>query len=138
MNKIIFLGRISRDIEMRYTQDNRAITKFGIAVPRKFKRDGEPEADFFNCTAFGKTGENIEKYFSKGNKILIEGEIRTDNYTNRDGQKVYSVNVIVQSFEFCESASARQNNNSGVNNSFSQSDGFVNIPDNMEDDLPFN
>lgn len=134
MNKVIFMGRISKDIELRYSADNKAFAKFGLAVNRKYTRDGEQTADFFNCTAFGKTAETIEKYFVKGQRILIEGEIRTDNYTNKEGHKVYSVNVMVERFEFCERSN---NTNNSINNNFSNSDGFVNIPENMED-LPFN
>ena len=90
MNKIILMGRLTRDPEVRYGgASNTAIAKFSIAVDRRFKRDGEPTADFFNVTAFGKQGEFVEKYLHKGTKIVLDGEIRNDNYTNKEGQKVY-------------------------------------------------
>lgn len=100
MNKVIFMGRLTKDPEVRYAQDGKAIAKFSLAVDRFGKND---EADFFNCTAFGKQGEFVEKYLKKGTKILLSGRIQNDSYTNRDGQKVNTTQVIVSEIEFAES-----------------------------------
>ena len=137
MNKVIMMGRLTRDPEIRYSQGANAlaVAKYSLAVDRKFKRDGEPDADFFNCTVFGKGAEFAEKYLKKGTKIVITGRLQQDNYTNKNGEKVYSVQVIIEEQEFAESKNASQNNtgytpaNSG--------DGFMNILDSMEDELPF-
>ena len=94
MNKIILMGRLTRDPEMR-SAGSTTVCRYTLAVDRRFRREGEPEADFFNCTAFGKSAEFAEKYFRQGTKILISGRIQSDNYTNKDGQKVYSWQVIV-------------------------------------------
>jgi single-strand DNA-binding protein len=111
-----------------------AISKFSIAVDRKFKRQGEVETDFFNCVAFGKQGEFVEKYLSKGNKILLTGRIENNNYTNREGQKVYSVQVSVEEVEFAES---KQQNSGNSNIPKQDADGFMNIPQGLEEELPF-
>lgn len=100
MNKVIFMGRLTKDPEVRYAQDGKAIAKFSLAVDRFGKND---EADFFYCTAFGKQGEFVEKYLKKGTKILLSGRIQNDSYTNRDGQKVNTTQVIVNEIEFAES-----------------------------------
>ena len=98
MNKVILMGRLTRDPEVRYSQGATAtaIARFSIAVDRRFKRDGEPDADFINCVAFGRTGEFIERYGHKGTKFVVEGRIQTGSYTNRDGQKVYTTEVVVE------------------------------------------
>lgn len=140
MNKIILMGRLTKDPEVRYSQGNNPMTiaRYTLAVDRKFKRDGEPNADFINCIAFGKNGEFAEKYLHKGIKILVEGRWQSDSYTNRDGQKVYTNDCVVESCEFAESKNASQQNEQDnrpqPNNS---DDGFMQIPDNTED-LPFN
>ena len=136
MNKIILMGRLTKDPEVRYSQGNNpmAIARYTLAVDRKFKRDGEPNADFINCIAFGKNGEFAEKYLHKGIKIAVEGRIQTGSYTNKDGQKVYTTDVVVESHEFCEGKNANQSERPQPSNS---DDGFMQIPDNMED-LPFN
>ena len=104
MNKVIMMGRLTRDPEVRYGgASNTAIAKFSLAVDRRRKVDGQPTADFFNCTAFGKTGEFVEKYIKKGTKILLEGEIQNDNYTNKEGQRVYTTDVVAEDQEFAES-----------------------------------
>ena len=105
MNQIILLGRLTRDPEVRYTQgdNSMAIAKFSLAVNRRFKKENEPEADFFNCTAFGKQAEFVEKYLKQGTKILLSGRIQNDNYTNKEGQKVYSIQIMVEEIEFAES-----------------------------------
>lgn len=136
MNKIILMGRLTKDPEVRYSQGNNpmAIARYTLAVERKFKRDGEPNADFINCIAFGKNGEFAEKYLHKGIKILVEGRWQSGSYTNRDGQKVYTNDCVVESCEFAESKNASQSERQQPSNS---DDGFMQIPDNMED-LPFN
>ena len=110
MNKIILMGRLTKDHEVRYSQGEKpmAIARYTLAVERKFKRDGEPNADFINCIAFGKNGEFAEKYLHKGIKILVEGRIQTGSYTNKDGVKVYTTDVVVEICEFAESKNASQ------------------------------
>ena len=164
MNKVILMGRLTRDPEVRYAQNGNqmAIARFSIAVDRRFKREGEPDADFFNCTAFGKQAEFVERYLHKGTKILTSGRIQNDNYTNKDGQMVYSVRIMVDEIEFAESKNAAGgadggfgggnagfggNNFGGGNfggNSYNRpapsgaGDGFMNIPDGIDEELPFN
>ena len=137
------MGRLTRDPEVRYGQNEMAIARFSIAVDRRFKREGQPEADFFNCTAFGKTGQFAEKYLHKGTKVVIDGEMQNNNYTNKDGQTVYGMQVVVNSVEFAESKNAAANNGGGFVPSETPApsgdagDGFMNIPDGIEDELPF-
>lgn len=136
MNKVILMGRTTKDAEVRYAQgSNTAVAKFSLAVDRKFKKDGEPTADFINCTAFGKTAEVIEKYVRKGTKIAIVGRIQTGSYTNKDGQKVYTTDVMVEELEFCESKNSQSNSQPAPKPS---PDGFMSIPDGVDDELPFN
>lgn len=132
MNKVILIGRLTKDVETRYSQGNEptAISRYTLAVDRKFKREGEPEADFINCVAFGKAGEFAEKYFRKGMKVAVSGRIKNDSYTNKDGQKVYTTDIVIEEQEFCESKKDAPKPSSG--------DDFMNIPDGLEDDLPFN
>lgn len=140
MNKVILMGRLTRDPEVRYTQGDNAmaIARYSLAVDRRFKRDGEPDADFINCVAFGKAGEFAEKYLKKGTKIAVVGRIQTGSYTNKDGQKVYTTDVVVEEQEFAES----KNSGSSDNNQSAPANkdmGFMNIPDGIEDsELPFN
>lgn len=147
MNKIIEIGRLTRDPEVKYSQgaNPTAIAKFALAVDRKIKKEGEPTADFINHVAFGKTAEFIEKYFKQGSKIAVVGRIQTGNYTNKDGQKVYTTDVIVEEAEFAESKASggdggntsRQTTRPAPSNA--SNDGFMNIPDGVEDEgLPFN
>jgi len=153
MNKAILMGRLTRDPEVRYSQgaSQTAVARFSIAVDRRFKREGEPDADFFNCTAFGKQAEFIERYLRKGIKVVLSGRIQNDNYTNKDGQMVYSVRVIVEEIEFAESKNASAGNSGGYNNGSGYGgesynapapsgagDGFMNIPDGIDEELPFN
>lgn len=146
MNKVVMMGRLTRDPEMRYGQaNNTAVASFSIAVDRRFKRDGQPTADFFNCTAFGKTGEFVEKYLKKGTKIVIDGELQNDNYTNKEGQTVYGMRIIVNQVEFAESKNAQSNaapsddfGGGAPAPSGDAGDGFMTIPDGIEDELPFN
>jgi single-strand DNA-binding protein len=110
MNKVIMMGRLTRDPEVRYGgANNTAVAHFSLAVDRRYKRDGQPEADFFNCTAFAKTAEFVEKYLHKGTKVVLDGELQNNNYTDKNGNKQYAVQIVVNSLEFAESkASAGQ------------------------------
>ena len=141
MNKVILMGRIVRDADVRYSNGangSTAVAKYTLAVDRKFKQDGQPTADFINCVAFGKLGEFAEKYLHKGVKIAVVGRIQTGSYTNKDGQKVYTTDVVVEEQEFCESKSNQQSQNNDRPQP-SNGDGFMNIPDNLGDEgLPFN
>ena len=140
MNKSYQIGRMTADPEVRYSQgtNSMAIAKFTIAVDRRFKREGEPEADFFKWTAFGKQAEFVEKYFSKGMKVVLIGREQNDNYVGKDGQKVYSTVHIVEEIEFAESKSASGGGNSSASaNAAAPGDGFMNIPTGLDDELPF-
>lgn len=139
MNKVILMGRLVRDPEVRYSQGENAmaVARYTLAVDRKFKRDGEPNADFINCIAFGKNGEFAEKYLHKGIKILVEGRWQSGSYTNRDGQKVYTNDCVVESCEFAESKNASQSERPQPAPQ-TDSDGFMNIPDGIDEELPFN
>lgn len=140
MNKVILMGRLTRDPEVRYTQGDNAmaIARYSLAVDRRFKRDGEPDADFINCVAFGKSGEFAEKYLKKGTKIAIVGRIQTGSYTNKDGQKVYTTDVVVEEQEFAESKGNGSTEGNQTVKSPTSSDGFMNIPDGIDEELPFN
>lgn len=127
MNKLILIGHLTKDPEIR-TSGNVTIAKFSLAVDRRFKRDGEPEADFFNCTAFNKTAEFIEKYCSKGMKMALEGRIQNDNY-EKDGVKHYGVTVIVENIEFAESKKGGTSEKKAA-----ETEEFVNV---SSDELPF-
>ena len=144
MNRLIMMGRLVADPEVRYGAANgSAVATFRIAVDRRFKREGDPDADFFRITSFGRQAEFAEKYLRKGTKILLEGEIRNNNYTGKDGNMVYSDQIIANSIEFAESKNAQSNNGFGgdmgtpVPNT-NAGDGFMNIPDGIEEELPFN
>lgn len=134
MNKVILIGRLVRDPEVRWSQGETAfaVARYSLAVDRKFKREGEADADFINCVAFGKQGEFAEKYLRKGMKISVVGSIKTGSYTNNDGVKVCTTDVVVEEHEFCESK------NSNAAEQKPSSDGFMDIPDSLEDELPFN
>lgn len=141
MNKVILMGRLTRDPEVRYSQGDSQMTiaRFSLAVDRRFKKQGDTvTADFFNCTAFGKQGEFVEKYLKQGIKILLTGHIQNDNYTNKEGQKVYAIQIIVEELEFAESKSSQgSNDNSQPNQGEADADGFMNIPDSIDSTLPF-
>lgn len=144
MNKVILMGRLVRDPDVRYSQSangSMAVARYTLAVDRKFKRENEPSADFINCIAFGKLGENAEKYFNQGTKLVVTGRIQTGSYTNKDGVKVYTTDVVVEEQEFAESKSSHSQSQSNgiIPNNNTDSNGFMNIPDNVEDEgLPFN
>lgn len=142
MNKAILIGRMVRDAEIRWNQgeNQTCIARFTLAVNRKYARQGDKDADFISCIAFGKTAEFLEKYGHKGIKFVVEGRIQTGSYTNREGQKVYTTDVVVESIEFGESKSAAVSNNTNNDNMQQQTDenGFMLIPEGLEEELPFN
>lgn len=135
MNKIIMIGRLTRDLDLRYLADNRVLTKGSIAVDRKHKKEGESETDFFNITAFGKTADIMSKYLHKGSKIAIEGELRNNNYTDKDGHKVYSNEIIVNSFDFAEGKSSSTSDNNTAQPA--PDNDFMGIPEDIEEEIPF-
>lgn len=139
MNKFIVIGRISSDPEVRYTQDHKPVVRFNIAVNRTYKRDGEPDADFFGCFVTGRTAERFEKLnIPKGTKLMLEGEVRNNNYTGKDGVKRYENQVMVYQFEFCESKGHNASLPSEPPRATSE-EGFATIPDEVSDEgLPFN
>ena len=135
------MGRLTRDPEIKYTQgeNSMAIARYTLAVDRRFKRDGEPTADFINCVAFGRGAEFTEKYFRQGLKVVVTGRIQTGSYTNTDGQKVYTTDVVVEDQEFAESkATSQQNQQHPSGPAPDNSEGFMNIPDGIDEELPFN
>ncbi len=142
MNKVILMGRLTRDPEVRYSQgdNSMAIARYSLAVDRRFKRDGDEQtADFINCVAFGKSGEFAEKYLHKGTKIAVVGRIQTGSFTNKDGQKVYTTDVVVEEQEFAESKnSGNADNTQTTKPSNTGNTDFMNIPDDISEDLPFN
>ena len=146
MNKVILMGRLTRDPEVRYSQGEQAtaVARYTIAVDRRFRRDGDLQtADFIGCVAFGRQGEFAEKYLRKGTKIAITGRIQTGSYTNKDGQRVYTTDVVVEEQEFAESKSASESNGGFIptdrpSPSVAAGDGFMNIPDGIDEELPFN
>lgn len=134
MNKTLLIGRLTRDPDIRYSQGEQpmAIARFNLAVDRRFKKDGEQSADFISCVAFGKTAEFIEKYVFKGTKIAVEGRIQTGSYTNNDGNKVYTTDVVVEQVEF---AGSKADSKSAAKES---NDDFMNVADGLDDEgLPF-
>ena len=147
MNKVVLMGRLTRNPDVRYSQGEKAtcVARYTLAVNRRFRRDGEQDADFINCVAFGRQGEFAEKYLKQGTKIVISGRIQTGSYTNRDGVKVYTTDVVVEEQDFAESKATSQQNNSGSVQDNSNSpqlqkpqpdpNEFMNVDD---DDLPFN
>ena len=143
MNKWIAMGRFTGDPEIRTYGDNKTLAGFSLAVNRRFKRDGEPEADFFNCTAFGGVASVIEKYMRKGTKVVVEGEIQNNNYEDKNGVKHYAMKVLVSSIEFAESKNASSGGSNGSHSAppadipSPGSEGWMNVDDNVGDDLPF-
>ena len=151
MNKVILMGRLTRDPEVRYGgANNTAVARFSIAVDRRFKRDGEATAAFINCVAFGRQAEHVERYYRQGLKVVVSGRIQTGSYTNREGQKVYTTEVVVEEQEFAESKSASDNYMASHPQQSAapapsmpapgaaSADGFMNIPDGIDEELPFN
>lgn len=148
MNKVILMGRLTRDPEVRYSSGENAlaIARYTLAVDRRFHKDNEASADFIGCVAFGKGGEFAEKYLRQGTKIVVTGRIQTGSYTNREGHKVYTTEVVVEDQEFAEGKAASQNNSQTSAGSRQQpppsmptdKDGFMQIPDGIDEELPFN
>ena len=144
MNKVILMGRLTRNPEVRYSQgeNSMAIARYSLAVDRRYKRDGDEQtADFINCVAFGKSGEFAEKYLHKGTKIVVVGRIQTGSFTNKEGQKVYTTDIVVEEQEFAESKNSgggTGTSNTPANNNAPSADGFMNIPDGIDEELPFN
>lgn len=151
MNKVILMGRLVRDPDVRYTQGDNplAIARYTLAVDRRYKKEGEQTADFINCVAFGKAGEFVEKYLHKGMKMTVSGRIQTGSYTNNDGNKVYTTDVVVEEQEFAESkGNSASNNPAGTAPNPASAavpsqapagvDDFMNIPDGIDSELPFN
>lgn len=143
MNKVILMGRLTRDPEVRYSpgENSVAVARYTLAVDRRFHKQGESSADFIGCVVFGKAAEFAEKYFRQGLKVLVTGRIQTGSYTNRDGQKVYTTDIVVEDQEFAESkkdsGSSGQSSRQERPQSMQDSDGFMNIPDGIEEELPF-
>lgn len=142
MQKFIVMGRLVRDVETVYSQGEKAlaISKFSLAVDRKFHKGDDPTADFFNCVSFGKQAEFCEKYLKQGIKVVIVGRVENNNYTNKDGQKIYGNQIMVEEIEFAESKKddGGQGGTSKGQSSGAVSDGFMNLVDGSTDDLPFN
>lgn len=140
MNKVILIGRLTKDPEVRYSQGNTAtaIARYTLAVDRRFKRENEPSADFINCVVFGKAAEFTEKYLSKGTKVAVTGRIQTGSYTNKDGQTVYTTDVVVEDQEFAESKGSGSSEASAPRQTASNNMDFMNVQDGLEEELPFN
>ena len=137
MKKVIIIGRLVRNPEIRYTSNGICCASFSVAVDRRFKQDGQPTADFPRVVVWGKTAEFIEKYFSQGMKIALEGRIQTGSYKNKDDNTVYTTDIVAEAVEFVESKGASKSQNSEPPKT--DDDGFMNIPDGLEDEgLPFN
>ena len=135
MNSVQLIGRLTRDPEIRYTDGGASIARFSLAVERRFKQENGADADFINIVSFGKTAEFIEKYFHKGMKIALNGRIQTGSYTDKDGKKVYTTDIVAENVEFCESKGNSANNDAPA----PASDGdFMSVPDGIDEELPFN
>ena len=151
MNKVILIGRLTRDPEVRYSagENATAIARYTLAVDRKYKQEGQQNADFIQCIAFGKSAEFAEKYFRKGMKVAITGRIQTGSYTNKEGQKVYTTDVVIEEQEFAESKNASgadreardeaalQQSGYRQEKMTADENGFMNIPDGIDEELPF-
>ena len=141
MNKVVLMGRLTRDPEVRYSQGENSlcIARYTLAVDRPRQKDKEASADFISIVAFGKAGEFAEKYFKKGTKLVVSGRIQTGNYTNKDGQKVYTTEIVAEDQEFAESKNSASNAGGYDNGARPEAAGgdFMNIPEGIEEDLPF-
>ena len=139
MNKVILMGRLCADPEVRYSQNENqtAVARYRLAVDRRFKREGDQTADFIPCVAFGKAAQFAEYYLHRGTKIIITGRIQTGSYTNKDGQKIYTTDVVVEEQEFAESKGA-SSGNGGTAPQAADPDGFMSLPDGIDEELPFN
>lgn len=148
MNQVVLMGRLTRDPEVRYSggDSSLAIARYTLAVDRRFKRDGEPTADFINCVCFGRSAEFAEKYFHKGIKLVVSGRIQTGSYTNKEGARVFTTEVVVENQEFAESKTTSDESSRSYQAPQSQNmapapdtmgDGFMNIPEGIDEELPF-
>lgn len=139
MNRVILMGRLTRDPEVRHSagKNSTAVARYTLAVDRRFRRDGEPNADFIGCVAFGRSAEFAEKYLRQGTKIVVTGRIQTGSYTNRDGQKAYSTDVVVEDQEFAESKAANDSRENHAPRQQDTDNGFMNIPDGIDEEVPF-
>ena len=144
MNKVILMGRLTREPDIRYSAggNSTAVARYTLAVDRRYRHDGDATADFISCVAFGRSAEFAEKYFHQGLKVVITGRIQTGSYTNRDGNKVYTTDVVVEDQEFAESKAAAQRNREESSLERPEpmpvdADGFMNIPDGIDEELPF-
>lgn len=139
MNKVILMGRLCADPEVRYSQNENqtAVARYRLAVDRRFKREGDQTADFIPCVAFGKAAQFAEYYLHRGTKIIITGRIQTGSYNNKDGQKIYTTDVVVEDQEFAESKGA-SSGNGGTAPQAADPDGFMSLPDGIDEELPFN
>ena len=140
MNKVILMGRLCADPEVRQNDVDMAIAKYRLAVDRRYKRDEEQNVDYIRCVAFGKNAEFAEKYLHRGIKIAISGRIQTGSYTNKDGQKVYTTDIIVEEHYFCERKGTADNTSGEAASPYGPVDenGFMNVPDGIDEELPFN
>lgn len=137
MNSVQLVGRLTRDPEIRYADGGSTIARFSLAVDRRYKSENGPTADFPNCVAFGRTAEFIEKCFRKGMRMGCQGRIQTGSYTNNDGQKVYTTDVVVESCEFVESKASQQSEENNDRFGPADENGFMNIPADIDEELPF-
>ena len=135
MNTVILMGRLTKDPEVRDTngEHSTAIARYTLAVDRRFKREGQPDADFFDCTAFGRAGEFAEKYFKQGTKIAVQGRLQNDNYKGKDGKMVYRNMIVIESQEFAEGKKTDEK----PAKKEQDEEGFMDIPDNVDEELPF-
>lgn len=138
MNKVILMGRLTRDPDVRWTQgpEQSAVARYTLAVNRRFQKEGGATADFISCVAFGLLAEFAEKYLRQGTKIAIIGRIQTGSYTNREGRKVYTTDVVVEEQEFAEGKNAERPREQGATPQ-ANTDGFMTIPDGVDEDIPF-
>ena len=150
MNVVMLMGRLTREPEVRYGagENSTAVCRYTLAVDRRFKREGQPDADFFDCVCFGKSAEFAEKYLHKGTKMVVQGRLENDNYTDRDGKMVYRNRIVVESQEFAESKKAAGENAAAASANAPapkpaaaapevDANGFMNIPDDIDEELPF-
>ena len=141
MNLTIMMGRLTAEPDLKHTNDGKIIAKFNLAVNRRFKQEGQPDADFFNIVAFGKTADFINKYFHKGMKAVITGELRNNHYTDNKGVKRYSEQIVISTIEFAESKTSMEfveSKTTKENTTANVEGGFISIPDGIEEELPFN
>lgn len=138
MNNVTLIGRLTRDPEVRMTTSNTAVGRYTLAVDRRFKKEGEPTADFIPCITFGKAAEFAEKYLSKGMKIAVTGRIQTGSYTNREGQKIYTTDIVVETQEFVENKNDSNRQAKPQESPVpTDADGFLSMPDGIAEELPF-